>query len=109
MALRSAATAFQGTLFALPSAFSTGGTMPNQPQFGGTNDIRDFQQQDAEETMQSAKRQLNDVLDGISERAREYGKYADETVQQNPWTAVGVGFGVGIVMGALLMLAARRD
>jgi ElaB/YqjD/DUF883 family membrane-anchored ribosome-binding protein len=48
------------------------------------------------------------VLDGVSERAREYGRYADEQVQQNPWTAVGVGFGVGIVMGALLMLAARR-
>jgi hypothetical protein len=105
-----AATAFEGTLFAPPSAFSTGGTMtPNQPQYGGTNDIRDFQEQEAQDTLQSAKRQLNDVLDGISERAREYGRFADETVQQNPWTAVGVGFGVGIVMGALLMLAARRD
>ena len=83
--------------------------MPNQPQYGGTNDIRDFQQETAEETIETAKRQLNDALDGISERAREYGRYADETVQQNPWTAVGVGFGVGIVMGALLMLAARRD
>src|SRR5213592_4107416 len=107
MAFRMAATAFEGTLFAPPSAFSTGGTMtPNQPQYGGTNDIRDFQGQ---ETLQSAKRQMNDALDGITERAREYGRYADETVQQNPWTAVGVGFGVGIVMGALLMLAARRD
>jgi ElaB/YqjD/DUF883 family membrane-anchored ribosome-binding protein len=82
---------------------------PNQPQFSGPNDIRDFQEQDAEDTLQSAKRQLNDVLDGVTERAREYGRYADETVQRNPWTAVGVGFGVGIVMGALLMLAARRD
>src|SRR6266571_4603184 len=93
MAFRMAATAFQGTLFALPSAFSTGGTMtPNQPQYSGTNDIRDFQEQEAEDTLQSAKRQLNGVLDGINERAREYGRYADETVQQNPWTAVGVGF-----------------
>jgi ElaB/YqjD/DUF883 family membrane-anchored ribosome-binding protein len=81
---------------------------PNQPQYGGTNDIRDFQEQNAEDTIQQAKRQLNDVMDAVTERAREYGKYADETVQQNPWTAVGVGFGVGIVMGALLMLAARR-
>jgi ElaB/YqjD/DUF883 family membrane-anchored ribosome-binding protein len=82
---------------------------PNQPEYGSTNDIREFQEQQTEDTLQSAKRQLNDVLDGISERAREYGRYADETVQQKPWTAVGVGFGVGIVMGALLMLAARRD
>jgi ElaB/YqjD/DUF883 family membrane-anchored ribosome-binding protein len=49
------------------------------------------------------------MIDGLSDRAREYGRYADETVQQNPWTAVGIGFGVGIVMGALLMIAARRD
>ena len=85
---------------------------PNQPQsqFGNTtNDMRDYATEQAEDTLESAKRQLNDVLDTVSDRAREYGRYADETVQQNPWTAVGVGFGVGIVMGALLMLAARRD
>jgi ElaB/YqjD/DUF883 family membrane-anchored ribosome-binding protein len=81
---------------------------PNQPQYEGTNDIRDYQQ-GAEDTVEAAKRQLADVLDGISERAREYGRYADEQVQRNPWTAVGVGFGVGVVMGALLMLAARHD
>lgn len=84
---------------------------PNQPQsqFGNPTDIRDTMGQEADDTMQSAKRQLNDMLDGISDRAREYGRYADETVQQNPWTAVGIGFGVGVVMGALLMMAARRD
>ena len=83
---------------------------PNQPQsqFGSTtNDMREFAPQETEE-VQSAKRQLNEVLEGISDRAREYGRYADETVQQNPWTAVGIGFGVGVVMGALLMLASRR-
>lgn len=81
---------------------------PNQPGYEGTtNDIRDYQQEQ-EDALQAAKRQLTDVLDTVSERAREYGRYADEQVQQNPWTAVGVGFGVGIVMGALLMLAARR-
>jgi ElaB/YqjD/DUF883 family membrane-anchored ribosome-binding protein len=100
-------------LFAPPTAFSTGGIMtPNQPQsqFGSTsNDMREYATEQADETLQSAKRQLNDVLDGISDRAREYGRLADEQVQQNPWTAVGIGFGVGIVMGALLMMAARRD
>jgi ElaB/YqjD/DUF883 family membrane-anchored ribosome-binding protein len=81
---------------------------PNQPQYEGTpNDIRDFQAE-ADNTIEQAKRQLNEMLDGVSERAREYGRYADETVQQNPWTAVGIGFGIGIVMGALLTIAARR-
>ena len=83
---------------------------PNQQtQFGSTtNDMREYAGEQADETLQSAKRQLNDVLDGLTDRAREYGRYADETVQQNPWSAVGVSFGVGILMGALLMLAAKR-
>ena len=81
---------------------------PNQPGFDATtNDIRDFRGE-SEEAMQAAKRQLADVIDTVSDRAREYGRYADEQVQQNPWTAVGIGFGVGVVMGALLMIAARR-
>ena len=83
---------------------------PNQQsQFGSTttNDMQ-FQEQDTQQTLESAKRQLNEVLEGVTDRAREYGRYADETVQQNPWMAVGIGFGVGVVMGALLMMAARR-
>jgi ElaB/YqjD/DUF883 family membrane-anchored ribosome-binding protein len=83
---------------------------PNQQsQFGSTttNDMQ-FQEPDTQDTLESAKRQLNDVLEGVSDRAREYGRYADETVQQNPWMAGGIGFGVGVVMGALLMMAARR-
>ena len=36
----------------------------------------------------------------------QYARYADEQVQQNPWTAVGVGFGVGVLFGALITLAA---
>lgn len=82
---------------------------PNpQSQFGSTTNDMQFQEQDTQDTLESAKRQLNDVLEGVSDRAREYGRYADETVQQNPWMAVGIGFGVGVVMGALLMMAARR-
>jgi ElaB/YqjD/DUF883 family membrane-anchored ribosome-binding protein len=82
---------------------------PNQQsQFGSTTNDMQFQEQETQDTLESAKRQLNEVLEGVSDRAREYGRYADETVQQNPWMAVGIGFGVGVVMGALLMMAARR-
>ncbi len=77
----------------------------NDPAY--RDDIREFQE-DADAAIQSAKRQLSEVLDGISERAREYGRLADEQVQANPWTAVGVGFGVGVAMGVLLAIAARR-
>jgi ElaB/YqjD/DUF883 family membrane-anchored ribosome-binding protein len=81
---------------------------PTQPQFNETagNDIRDYTEQT--DALASAKQQLSEVMDGLSERARDYGRYADEQVQQNPWTAVGIGFGVGLVMGVLLTLVARR-
>jgi ElaB/YqjD/DUF883 family membrane-anchored ribosome-binding protein len=71
------------------------------------SDIREFQD-DADAALQSAKQQLSEVLDGITGRAREYGRYADEQVQANPWTAVSIGFGVGMAMGVLLAIAARR-
>ncbi len=57
---------------------------PNQPQsqFGSTsNDMREFVTEQAEDTLGSAERQLNDALEDI----------------------------VGVVLGALLMMAARRD
>ena len=34
--------------------------------------------------------------------AREYLRYADRRVQSNPWTAVGVGFGAGVVYLAVV-------
>jgi len=81
---------------------------PTQPQFNETagNDIRDYTEE--ADALANAKQQLSEVMDGLSERARDYGRYADEQVQQNPWAAVGIGFGVGLVMGALLTLVARR-
>lgn len=82
--------------------------MTPNPQYEGMPNETYDAQAEAQDALQAARRQLTDVMDTISERAREYGRYADEQVQQKPWTAVGVGFGVGVVMGALLMLAARR-
>ncbi len=71
------------------------------------DDIREFQE-DTDAVLASAKQQLSEVLDGITQRARDYGRYADEQVQANPWAAVGVGFGIGVAMGVLLGIAARR-
>jgi ElaB/YqjD/DUF883 family membrane-anchored ribosome-binding protein len=90
-----------------PNPTQTGsmGNPTGEPNYG--NDIRGLQE-DADEAVQSAKQQLAEVLDGISDRAREYGRYADQRVQANPWTAVGVAFGIGMAMGVLLGIAARR-
>ena len=58
------------------------------------------------ETFQAAREQLNKSLTGVGERARHAAQYADQTVHNNPWSSVGVGFGLGIVVGALIALAA---
>lgn len=44
-----------------------------------------------------------------AERAREAAAYADRQVHHNPWTAVGIGFGVGMVFGALLAMHASSQ
>ena len=36
------------------------------------------------------------------ERFNQAAHYADQQVRTNPWIALGVGFGVGLVLGALM-------
>jgi ElaB/YqjD/DUF883 family membrane-anchored ribosome-binding protein len=40
------------------------------------------------------------------ERFSEAAQYADQQVRANPWIALGAGFGAGLVLGALIALAA---
>ena len=61
-----------------------------------------------EERMRQMRATMEQYMTTASERAREAAAYADRTVQQNPWTAVGVGFGIGMVFGALVTLLASR-
>ena len=58
------------------------------------------------ESFQAARERLNQTFTGVSERAREAAHYADEAVHNNPWTSVGVGFGLGVIVGVLAALAA---
>lgn len=58
------------------------------------------------ETLQHARERLNETWNGVNEYARDAASYADETVRNNPWTFVGVGFGIGVVVGALIAIAA---
>ena len=59
-----------------------------------------------EDTFQAARERLNQTLSGVGERARTAAQYADQTVHNNPWSSIGVGFGLGVVVGALIALAA---
>jgi ElaB/YqjD/DUF883 family membrane-anchored ribosome-binding protein len=62
----------------------------------------------AGERVQRMRATMDEYMASASERAREAAAYADRHVQNNPWTAVGIGFGVGMIFGAMVaMLAAR--
>ena len=59
----------------------------------------------AEDIAADARTKLNETMEVVSTRAKDYARYADQTVQANPWTSVGVAFGAGVVLGALLAAA----
>ena len=60
------------------------------------------------EEIKSGMRVVGETMAQVTEKSRQAARYADRSVQENPWTAVGIGFGAGIIFGALLTMAARR-
>jgi ElaB/YqjD/DUF883 family membrane-anchored ribosome-binding protein len=63
----------------------------------------------AEETFQNARQRLDRTYAAVRQRAGEACEYTEQVVRANPWTSIGVGFGAGILVGALAILAARRS
>ena len=59
----------------------------------------------AEDTVRNAKARIGEVEEQALERAREFAGEADEYVRGNPWQAVGIAAGIGLVIG---MLMSRR-
>lgn len=68
------------------------------------NKVRDIPER-AEDIASDARTRLNDTVQQMSRRASDAARYTDRVVQANPWTSVGVGFGAGVVFGALLAMA----
>jgi len=57
--------------------------------------------------LRNVRATVDEYVASASEKAREACAYADRQVQNNPWTAMGVGFGVGMIFGALVAMASR--
>jgi ElaB/YqjD/DUF883 family membrane-anchored ribosome-binding protein len=55
--------------------------------------------------MEQAKSDLASVQDMALGKARDAGKAADRYVHEQPWTAISIGVGVGLLLG---MLISRR-
>lgn len=60
-----------------------------------------------EDTYRDMRAAMEEYVASATDMAREAAAYADRQVQQNPWAAVGVGFGVGMVFGVLVAMVAR--
>ena len=63
----------------------------------------------AEDVAYDARARLNEAVTVVSQRARDAAQYTHQRVQANPWTAVGIGFGIGVVFGALLTAAVNSQ
>ena len=56
----------------------------------------------AETSLASAKIKLEDLHEDLIEKGREAVKATDDYVQENPWKAVGIAAGIGLVIGLLV-------
>jgi ElaB/YqjD/DUF883 family membrane-anchored ribosome-binding protein len=56
----------------------------------------------AEKSVQQAKARLADVEAEALRRAQALADDADQYVRHNPWQAVGIAAGVGLVLGLLI-------
>ena len=56
----------------------------------------------AEESVRQAKERLAGIEEQALEHARVLAGEADEYVRGNPWQAVGIAAGVGLVLGLLM-------
>jgi ElaB/YqjD/DUF883 family membrane-anchored ribosome-binding protein len=58
-----------------------------------------------QDSLHQAKVKLAEAELVVRERARQAARYTDEYVHDNPWQAIGVAAGIGLLLGILL---ARR-
>ena len=56
----------------------------------------------AESALKDSRYRLGETGDALAKQTREAAARADEYVRDNPWTGVGIGAAVGVVLGVLL-------
>jgi len=58
--------------------------------------------QKIEQSLIEGKKALADAEKTLIAKSKECAEIADDYVRENPWTAVGVAAGVGLVLGLLI-------
>ena len=55
-----------------------------------------------QESLSATKERLVAAQKQVTEKARQAAKVTDEYVHENPWNAVGMGAGAGLIIGMLI-------
>lgn len=55
-----------------------------------------------QENLAAAKERLAEAQDQVAAKARQAAKATDEYVHENPWKAVGIAAGAGLIIGMLI-------
>jgi ElaB/YqjD/DUF883 family membrane-anchored ribosome-binding protein len=55
-----------------------------------------------EQSLIEGKKALADAEKIVIERSKEYADIADDYIRENPWSAVGIAAGVGLIFGLLI-------
>lgn len=55
-----------------------------------------------EQSLKEGQKSLAEAEDILGNKTREAAKAADAYVRENPWSAVGIAAGVGLLLGVLL-------
>ena len=58
--------------------------------------------QKIEQSLIEGKKALADAEKTIVEKSKEAAEIADDYVRENPWSAIGIAAGVGLVLGLLI-------
>lgn len=56
----------------------------------------------AQDALCSSRAKLSQASERITEQTKEIAGRADNYVRENPWTGIGIGAAVGVVLGVLL-------
>ena len=55
-----------------------------------------------EQSLEEGKKTLAEAEDVLIDKTKEAAKAADIYVRENPWNAVGIAVGIGLVLGLLI-------
>lgn len=56
----------------------------------------------AQRALKESRTRLSETSDAIARQTREAAARADDYVHEKPWTGIGIGAAVGVVLGVLL-------